>query len=253
MYEGTSRTLEVIVVSLLDDLVDLNHRLYMDNYYNSVDVSFEELSLTDPPSDADEEQETVGQQQARQEEETVRQQQARQEEEALPTTTDQQQKGKRQDKVCLGELWGQFRDPVADKGKPLVQKAEENKGIETDEAISGGKDRDDDDIVGDDEEEYGVKETYSEYSPVYLTYGLPHPDTVVESSSLASVLPPAITRDLHLPQDLIDERRLSNVQLEAVAYASQMHDIIMPNRSRAGYLIGDGAGVGKGRTIAGKY
>jgi hypothetical protein len=37
-----------------------------------------------------------------------------------------------------------------------------------------------------------------------------------------------------------------------VAYASQMHEVMMPNNSRAGFLIGDGAGVGKGRTIAGE-
>lgn len=32
---------------------------------------------------------------------------------------------------------------------------------------------------------------------------------------------------------------------------SQQHETFLPNGDRAAYLIGDGAGVGKGRTIAG--
>lgn len=31
----------------------------------------------------------------------------------------------------------------------------------------------------------------------------------------------------------------------------QQHETFLPNGDRAAYLIGDGAGVGKGRTIAG--
>ena len=34
-------------------------------------------------------------------------------------------------------------------------------------------------------------------------------------------------------------------------YASQQHEQFLPDGTRAGFLIGDGAGVGKGRTIAG--
>ena len=37
-----------------------------------------------------------------------------------------------------------------------------------------------------------------------------------------------------------------------VVYASQQHEQFLPDGTRAGFLIGDGAGVGKGRTIAGK-
>lgn len=32
---------------------------------------------------------------------------------------------------------------------------------------------------------------------------------------------------------------------------SQQHEVILQNNQRAGFLIGDGAGVGKGRTVAG--
>lgn len=31
----------------------------------------------------------------------------------------------------------------------------------------------------------------------------------------------------------------------------QQHEVILQNNQRAGFLIGDGAGVGKGRTVAG--
>ena len=34
-------------------------------------------------------------------------------------------------------------------------------------------------------------------------------------------------------------------------YACQRHDKFLADGRRAGFLIGDGAGVGKGRTIAG--
>ena len=154
-------------------------------------------------------------------------------------------------KVALDELWFGRHQAVVAKNKNSKIKLED--GQKETEA-TGSKPTDGEQMeedIGDDEEEHGVKETYIDYLPVYLDYGLPHPDIVVESSSLASVLPPAITRPLHLPQEVIDQGKLSRVQLESVTYASQMHEVIMPNNNRAGYLIGDGAGVGKGRTIAG--
>lgn len=44
---------------------------------------------------------------------------------------------------------------------------------------------------------------------------------------------------------------MSALQLESIVYTSQAHDHLLPDGSRAGFLVGDGAGVGKGRTIAG--
>lgn len=44
---------------------------------------------------------------------------------------------------------------------------------------------------------------------------------------------------------------LSALQLEAITYTCQAHEHMLQDGSRAGFLIGDGAGVGKGRTIAG--
>lgn len=37
--------------------------------------------------------------------------------------------------------------------------------------------------------------------------------------------------------------KLSSLQLEAVAYACQAHETRLPDGSRAGFFIGDGAGV----------
>ncbi|CAH3034314.1 unnamed protein product [Porites lobata] len=45
--------------------------------------------------------------------------------------------------------------------------------------------------------------------------------------------------------------KLSDLQLEGVLYACQRHQMVLANGQRAGFFIGDGAGVGKGRQIAG--
>ena len=54
-----------------------------------------------------------------------------------------------------------------------------------------------------------------------------------------------------LPSDLIDNGKLSQLQLEGVLYACTQHQNILPSGERAGFFIGDGAGVGKGRQISG--
>jgi len=132
----------------------------------------------------------------------------------------------------------------------------------------------------DDEQEI----TYKEYSPKKLKFGRPHPDPVVENSTLGSVEPPDITYNLVMPADIIAKGKLSSLQLEAVAYGCQRHMMDLPTASkttksenvdnldnyddsikykehshviekttpvRAGFLLGDGAGMGKGRTLAG--
>lgn len=84
----------------------------------------------------------------------------------------------------------------------------------------------------------GIAETFADYKPVKLTIGKPHPDAVVESTSLASVEPVDITYELSLPQRTIDKGKLSALQLESIVYASQAHENILPDGSRAGFLIG---------------
>lgn len=74
---------------------------------------------------------------------------------------------------------------------------------------------------------------------------------MVETSSLASVEPKAITYKISLNESVVKNGELSALQLESITYACQAHDIFYDSGFRAGFLIGDGAGVGKGRTIAG--
>ena len=101
------------------------------------------------------------------------------------------------------------------------------------------------------EEEIFQADTYADYMPSKLKVGLKHPDSVVETSSLSSVRPPDVYYRLAIPEDVVDEGKLSALQLEAIVYACQQHEVTLPDGSRAGFLIGDGAGVGKGRTVAG--
>uniref|UniRef100_A0A8C8SJX5 Protein strawberry notch homolog 2 n=1 Tax=Pelusios castaneus TaxID=367368 RepID=A0A8C8SJX5_9SAUR len=110
-----------------------------------------------------------------------------------------------------------------------------------------------DDDEGDEEEteELGHTETYADYVPSKSKIGKQHPDRVVETSTLSSVPPPDITYTLSLPSSIADNGLLSALQLEAIIYACQQHEVLLPNGQRAGFLIGDGAGVGKGRTVAG--
>lgn len=102
-----------------------------------------------------------------------------------------------------------------------------------------------------DDEDMGVAETYSDYMPSKLKLGKKHPDPVVETASLSSVEPTDVWYKLSLPEDGIQSGALSALQLEAITYAAQQHEHFLPDGNRAGFLIGDGAGVGKGRTIAG--
>eukprot|EP00887_Chlorella_sp_A99_P005244 scaffold1.g5244.t1 len=95
------------------------------------------------------------------------------------------------------------------------------------------------------------RDMFMEYSPAKLTLGTPHPDPVVETASLSAVAPPDITYQLKAQKELVAGRRLSALQLEAVVYACQRHELRLPDGARAGFFIGDGAGVGKGRTVAG--
>ena len=117
----------------------------------------------------------------------------------------------------------------------------------------------------------GVAETYADYWPakcklfvelliIFLSkffnlflvkIGKKHPDPVVETASLSSVEPTNVYYTLSIPAESINSGQLSALQLEAITYASQAHDHLLPDGSRAGFLVGDGAGVGKGRTIAG--
>jgi len=80
-----------------------------------------------------------------------------------------------------------------------------------------------------------------------------HPGDIVEAGCLAAQQLPAAKYALFesLPQDLVETGKLSDLQLEGVLYACQRHQIVLASGRRAGFFIGDGAGVGKGRQISG--
>lgn len=44
--------------------------------------------------------------------------------------------------------------------------------------------------------------------------------------------------DLKLPHEVIDEGKLSSLQLESVVYACQQHMNILADGTRAGFLVG---------------
>jgi predicted RNA methylase len=94
----------------------------------------------------------------------------------------------------------------------------------------------------------------------------PHPDKLVESVAMASVLPPAPSYRPMLQDRAV--AALSNAQLETLihageAFARDLPGSFLPNDAgdqltetpeghvyRTGYFIGDGTGVGKGREVA---
>uniref|UniRef100_R7W7P3 Uncharacterized protein n=1 Tax=Aegilops tauschii TaxID=37682 RepID=R7W7P3_AEGTA len=107
------------------------------------------------------------------------------------------------------------------------------------------------DVERDEDEGGTVGETFTDYRPPKLSLGLPHPDPVVETSSLSAVQPPEPTYELNIMDELDQTKTLSCLQIETIVYACQRHLHHLPTGDRAGFFVGDGAGVGKGRTIAG--
>ncbi|KAG0590125.1 hypothetical protein KC19_1G074000 [Ceratodon purpureus] len=106
--------------------------------------------------------------------------------------------------------------------------------------------------VEQEEDEAGtIGDTFTDYKPSKLSIGQPHPDPIVETASLSAVQPPEPTYDLLIAEEMEKSGALSCLQLETIVYASQRHMQHLADNSRAGFFLGDGAGVGKGRTIAG--
>ena len=93
---------------------------------------------------------------------------------------------------------------------------------------------------------------YEDYRPQKLKMdgAQPHPGTLVQSAAMASVEPPNPTYGPHLPKELITSGKLSLAQIEAIVYAGQAHQDMLPGGVRKGFFIGDGTGVGKGREIS---
>src|SRR5260370_8458143 len=68
---------------------------------------------------------------------------------------------------------------------------------------------------------------------------------------MAAVVPPDITYRPTLAPEIVSEGRLSDIELERVIYAGQRHEQRITDGSSAGFFVGDGTGVGKGRVLAG--
>ena len=78
-----------------------------------------------------------------------------------------------------------------------------------------------------------------------------HAGHVVEPALLASIRPPPVSYVPAMPRRVGKTGVLSELQLEAVLHAGQCYaQPLRPTGARPGFLLADGAGVGKGRTQA---
>lgn len=96
-------------------------------------------------------------------------------------------------------------------------------------------------------------QVFTNYCCRSLDRGKPHPGDIAEPSSLSAIPLPRSDYPLWdaLPSSIVEAGKLSSLQLEGVLYACSRHLEILPSNERAGFFIGDGAGVGKGRQISG--
>jgi hypothetical protein len=100
-----------------------------------------------------------------------------------------------------------------------------------------------------------------------------HPTRLVQSAAMASVAPPKPSYRPHLSANIVSGGLLSDAQLESIVYAGEAHsdflagswmvddtfDVVSAAREdaenafrfRRGWFLGDGAGAGKGRQVAG--
>ena len=83
----------------------------------------------------------------------------------------------------------------------------------------------------------------------------PHPTRLVESAAMAAASAPECQYDPVLPEHLVARGILSDAQLETVSRAGAAHAEHLPGEggasgARQGFFVGDGTGVGKGRTSA---
>lgn len=95
---------------------------------------------------------------------------------------------------------------------------------------------------------------FEPYTPkkVRIEGAVPHNTPLVESAAMAAVSPPDPTYTPNLPKNVITKGLLSDAQLESVVYAGQAHEqFLRDGKTRRGFFLGDGTGVGKGRQISG--
>ena len=95
-------------------------------------------------------------------------------------------------------------------------------------------------------------------SDPYLKNAKRHPDPAIEAAALNAVRAPSLTEstrniDVRIMShgNIVSSGLLSSLQLESVVRATVRHQQLDMAGRRLGFFIGDGAGVGKGRQIAG--
>mmetsp|Transcript_11231 Transcript_11231/g.27797 ORF Transcript_11231/g.27797 Transcript_11231/m.27797 type:complete len:1266 (+) Transcript_11231:163-3960(+) len=145
---------------------------------------------------------------------------------------------------------GGYNDPYANGGAYGAAAAKAAR----EQQAQQKQDEADDMDVGLSEKDAQTK-TFCEYASsemLSVEYGFkPHPDLINETASMSAVPPPSTKHKLRLPERIISEGRLTQVQLESVLQASAQHELRLSDGSRHGYFLGDGPGVGKGRQIGG--
>ena len=162
----------------------------------------------------------------------------------------------------MGQTSGKLYDATTQKTWMGIQRAyTEVTMAKVDFSQPTGNESDEDDDEKE-EEASGQRRTVEEdvrfesYKPSKLKVeGMrPHPSDAVENGTLATVAPPDVTYKLNIAEDMphvVTEGRLSDLQLEFVTYACQRHEQRLASGSRRGFFLGDGAGMGKGRQLAG--
>eukprot|EP01048_Picozoa_sp_COSAG05_P010190 COSAG05_NODE_883_length_6777_cov_36.660081_8_plen_260_part_00 len=105
-----------------------------------------------------------------------------------------------------------------------------------------------------DDNDESTCDVFEEYVPEWTTKkhigSRAHPDPLVETTSLAATASPRPNFPLLDTVGTICAEQLSTAQLESVLLACEAHQKFLPSGYRAGFCLGDSAGVGKGRQIA---
>ena len=104
-----------------------------------------------------------------------------------------------------------------------------------------------------EDSEKGTQMIFTPYIPKRVPIHCEHPAKIVESTTLAGATLPSLNYRENLPDictKMLSNSVLSAIQLETVKFVGMRHQKILPSKERAGYFIGDGTGVGKGRQIA---
>ena len=100
-----------------------------------------------------------------------------------------------------------------------------------------------------DEEQNEEVKVFDTYQPRQTIKGTqPHLAKLVESAAMAAVKSPKSDYQPSLLKKTL--KFISDAQAETIILAGSSFRKILPNGLRQGFSIGDGTGVGKGRTIA---